>query len=449
MTKSPSILIAILLATHSPAVGAVSFVRDIAPIFVRQCVECHREGKSKGAYRMDHFSALLKPGDSKSRPVIAGKPDESELLRLIASHDEDERMPRKGDALPEKQQALIRQWIAEGAKFDGKDANTALATLLPEQPRPGAPEKYPRPLPVTALAVINDGATIAVSGYHEITLWDALTGKLTARIANMPEQVNAICRVGTSKTLAVAGGSPMRSGEVWLIDTDKRKATRRILTTRDSVLALACSRDGSLLATGGADNRARLFSMPDGKKLWDTEPHADWITALCFSPDGKHLATASRDRTARLLFPASGEIEATHTGHETAVLSLAYTSDSKEVLSGDTTGLVRRWDRVGDSKANTSLRPGRVEVLQLGFIDAMPVAAMSNGLVASVNPETRAVKDKLARHDDRVNAMEIFTRSGAGPLLVTGSHDGVVRVFDLLQSKEVISFVASPGLRKE
>ena len=427
----------------APSFAAVSFVREVAPVLVKQCVECHRADKAKGRYRLDHFEALLKPGDSGAKPVTPGKPEASELLRLIVTHDEDERMPQKGDALPKAQQEMIRQWIAEGAKFDAADRKAALATLLPEAPRPKAPEKYPRPLPVTALAASADGARLAVSGYHEVTVWDLKTGRLSGRIGNMPEKVNALAWSGS--LLVVGGGTPLRSGEVWLVDTAKKNAARRLFTTKDTVMAVACTKDGKLLFAGGADNRLRAFSLPEGKPLWNVEPHADWIMALAASPDGKHLATASRDRTARLFDATSGRIEATHTGHAAAVTSVIFKPDGEEVLSGDAEGKIRRWKLDGNGDSGTTLRPGRTDVLGIGFYEAETVTALANGMVGSLDLKSRKVKDKLAQHQDRVNAL-VVAATPDGPRIVSGSHDGEVRVYDVKLKKEILKFTASPGL---
>src|SRR5205807_207596 len=149
---------------------------------------CHGPEKSKGKYRLDSFERLMNPGKSKDAPVVAGKPESSALFRLITAHDEDERMPQKADPLRAADVELIRRWIEEGAKFDGTDRSASLASLVPQPPEPAAPQVYPEPVPITALAFSPDGKVLAASGYHEMTLWGPTDGKLLGRIPGLPER---------------------------------------------------------------------------------------------------------------------------------------------------------------------------------------------------------------------------------------------------------------------
>ncbi len=437
-------LLFLALTALAPA-AEISFSRQIAPILIDQCVECHRSGKAKGSYRLDTVELMLKPGDSEIAPVLAGKPGESELYRLIATHEEDDRMPKKADALPEKEMKLIHEWIASGAKLDLADKKAALRAIVPEKEKVQAPEKYPRPLPVTALALNPAGSTLACSGYFETTLWDITTGKLQARIGGMPERILALAWISESQ-LAVAGGVPGRSGEVWLVNPTKPTERKRLVSARDCVLAMVASPDGKLLACGGADNQVRCFELPSGKLKWQIEPHADWIMGMAFSPDSQHIATASRDRTAKRIDAVKGEIEATFTAHDCAVLSVAFSLDSKETLSGDVEGEIRGWDRNGDGKKDATLKPnGRTEVLALGFLDAeTPLAALGNGAVVSVDVKSRRAKDKITRYEDRVNVL-LLKRIDKTTRIITGCHDGRVRINEIGKAEPVLQFVASPG----
>src|SRR4051812_7730598 len=105
-------------AATGPATAPVSFRREIAPVLVERCVKCHGAEKSKGKFRLDSFERMKKPGESKANPLVAGKPEESEIYRLITAADEEDRMPKKSEPLPPGQVALIRAWVQQGAKFD-------------------------------------------------------------------------------------------------------------------------------------------------------------------------------------------------------------------------------------------------------------------------------------------------------------------------------------------
>src|SRR5437016_6347378 len=159
----------VVLALSVSALAEVSFKNQIAPILVERCATCHNPEKNKGGYRVDSFETLMKAGESKKPPIVANRPGESHLYQLITTSDEDDRMPAKGERLSAAQMATIEKWIKEGAIFDGADRSALLVSLAPPIGHPQAPEKYPRPMPIMALAFDRDGKELAVGGYHEVT----------------------------------------------------------------------------------------------------------------------------------------------------------------------------------------------------------------------------------------------------------------------------------------
>ena len=101
----------------------ISYNRQIRPILSDQCFSCHGPdaNKRKAKLRLDIREDALKPAKSDAIAIVPGKPDESELITRIFETEEDEIMPppKTHKTLSKDQKELIRQWIAEGAEYQG------------------------------------------------------------------------------------------------------------------------------------------------------------------------------------------------------------------------------------------------------------------------------------------------------------------------------------------
>ena len=90
------------------------FVEVVWPILRDSCVECHGEMKQKGDLRLDRREdALAAPS------IVAGDAEASDLVFLLESDFEEERMPppEEGPPLPAEEIAAIRRWIDAGAPW--------------------------------------------------------------------------------------------------------------------------------------------------------------------------------------------------------------------------------------------------------------------------------------------------------------------------------------------
>src|SRR5690349_5303648 len=81
----------------------VDFARDVQPIFIKRCYECHGPDKQKSELRFDRKTDAFKGGKSGTPLLVAGKSAESELIKRVTSKDEDEVMPAKGERLTPEQ----------------------------------------------------------------------------------------------------------------------------------------------------------------------------------------------------------------------------------------------------------------------------------------------------------------------------------------------------------
>ncbi|MSU76866.1 MAG: DUF1553 domain-containing protein [Gemmataceae bacterium] len=116
------ILTAISLATLPGlafAQSSVEFNRDIRPILTDACFKCHGPAAKKGGFRLDLREDALKPAKSGARPIVEGKPGESEIVKRIFSKEPSDVMPPPSAhrTLKPEQKEMIKRWIAEGAKY--------------------------------------------------------------------------------------------------------------------------------------------------------------------------------------------------------------------------------------------------------------------------------------------------------------------------------------------
>jgi hypothetical protein len=108
------LLIGWLLVSPLPVFAAPSttFEKDIRPILKAHCFDCHGEGeKLRGGLDLRLRRLIVKGGDD-GPVIIPGKPEKSSLFKLVQSGE----MPKRDKKLTREEVALIKQWIAGGAK---------------------------------------------------------------------------------------------------------------------------------------------------------------------------------------------------------------------------------------------------------------------------------------------------------------------------------------------
>ncbi len=130
-------------AEDRPATESVRFNRDIRPILSDNCFKCHGPDKTarQAELRLDtRDGAFAQHGDT--RPVVAGKPEDSALFRRITSTDPDEKMPPAdaGKSLTPVQVDTLRRWIEQGADWEEHwSFNPPVRSAVPNVARPQWP----------------------------------------------------------------------------------------------------------------------------------------------------------------------------------------------------------------------------------------------------------------------------------------------------------------------
>lgn len=121
---------------ESESTSNVDFTRDIRPILSGKCFKCHGPDESarEADLRFDQRKDAV-----ELNAIVPGWPNESSLIKRIASSDPELRMPPSGKPLSQTEIKKIRDWIKAGAKY-----NRHWAYVKPKSPSiPGGTKIHP------------------------------------------------------------------------------------------------------------------------------------------------------------------------------------------------------------------------------------------------------------------------------------------------------------------
>jgi uncharacterized membrane protein len=105
-----------------PLEEQIVYADIVQPILNKRCVECHKEGKSKGRLRMDTYEMLVK-GGKEGAAIEPGSAEDSNIVyRIELPEDDEEHMPPEGKpGFEEPELVVLKWWLDEG----GDPAKTA------------------------------------------------------------------------------------------------------------------------------------------------------------------------------------------------------------------------------------------------------------------------------------------------------------------------------------
>src|SRR6266545_3049707 len=149
-----------------------------------------------------------------------------------------------------------------------------------------------------------DGTMLAsIGGDSCLRLWDTTTGKelQNTPLKSFPLFSPTVAFSPDGKTVVVSA-----SRHIAFCDIGKTEP-RLLLEHPDSISGLAFAPDGKLLAVCGSATTVSLLNPATGKEVRRLQGHTKAVLAAAFSPDGKRLATTSEDFTCRMWNVADGK----------------------------------------------------------------------------------------------------------------------------------------------
>ncbi|MFP4322426.1 MAG: protein kinase domain-containing protein [Anaerolineales bacterium] len=222
-------------------------------------------------------------------------------------------------------------------------------------------------------------ATALFSG--QVIVWDATTWEeryiLTDGIT-LPTRV----RISPQGDIGVVGTF---TGDLLMWNMEDQQIVQTFDNHTDSVLAVAFTADGQLMASGGRDDRVILWDVNTGDPLieyetansdvfsltfdndggrlfatfsnrvvvWDTqtgdqlqifEGHTATVTAVALSPDERLVISGGDDRQLIVWDALTGERLYTLTGHTAAITDVVFADDASAFYSTSFDGSLRRWE---------------------------------------------------------------------------------------------------------
>jgi WD40 repeat protein len=289
-----------------------------------------------------------------------------------------------------------------------------------------------------------------VSGSNNglIWVWDAYTGKpLGAPLQGHTEKVNSV--VISQDGNLIVSGSDDQTIRVWDIMTGEALDAPCRLSNR--VVSVAISPDGkrivSLAGSRGDEDYDQIICV----HVWNTvtgwaldillQGHTGSLQSTThISPDGKRILAVSGQYTIEKMIYVWDAVTGQSLGpplqrHTLDYLhaALAISLDGKHIASESSSGNIRIWDAESGEAVGTPLR-GHTGIYWGMFtfaisLDENYVVGSDGGKILIWNMETgEALCAPFLWGTEYVHSITI---SPDGKRIVTGSHDGAIRVWDL------------------
>lgn len=433
---------------------AVSYFKDVRPIFQQHCQGCHQPAKAQGGYIMTDYANLLKKTDTDVFGIVPGKVADSEIVhQIVGQGGQKPAMPQGKDPLTERDVTLIKKWIEQGAK-DDTPASAKLPTVDAEHP-----PIYTQAPVINAIAYSRDGALLAVAGYHEVLLHKADGSALVARLIGMSERIQSLAFSPDGKWLAVTGGNPGRFGEVQIWNIEKRTLKLSLPITFDTVYGASWSPDSKLIAFGCADNSLRAINAETTKQVLFQGGHGDWVLDTVFSVKGTHLVSVSRDRSMKLTEVATERLEDNITSITPGALKGGLQAVDRhptkdELLIGGADGtpklyqMFRTKDRkIGDdfnNIRNYATMPGRIFAVKFNADGSRVVAGTSfdgKGEVRVYETNTGKLVSTAKGVNGSVYAVAYHPKEN---IIASAGFEGIVHLNDAVTGALIRDFVPVP-----
>lgn len=300
-------------------------------------------------------------------------------------------------------------------------------------------EAFSQAGPVKAVIHHKDKTIISGSADKTVT---AHVSSILQMIPFSEKPVRGVAVMPDGKKVIAAGDD--KSVKLWGLSA--AKAERSYEGANGAVTALALSKNGALVAAGGADQTVRVYNAADGKVLGTFQVKAG-VRGLAFNTAGNVLAAACADNsvlawstpfTAGQPVPAGFGKALPSLTHRKPATSVAFAPDTGLLWSASDDQTVRGW-KFSVEGAKSLAHPNFVDAAAFDASGEKLATACHDGQVRVWDVDKAKVAKAITAHTSPIYCL---TWTADGKQVVSGSQDQSLKLWDAAEGKMVREFKA-------
>ena len=234
-------------------------------------------------------------------------------------------------------------------------------------------------------------------------------------------------------TILITGAGDYKA-RVW--DINSRRELGSCDNPNSSVFALALTHDEKVLITGGFDKKIRTFDFSNYSCTGTFDQSAGIIQSMSITPNDKFLVFGTRSNNVVVWnWPDKTEY-LNNTTHNNWVRNIVTTADSKYYISASADRTIRLFNLLDkEEEFNFDKNDGYVFALYLSKDGTMLYSGASDKIarVRQIGTKNNKV-EILEGHKKCIMSVAVTSDS---KYIVSGSEDKTLRIWDILNSKEI------------
>jgi len=285
---------------------------------------------------------------------------------------------------------------------------------------------------LAGISISPDGKYLAGADKNGLApVWELANCREVARLEGRSS--NVYCFSISPDANLLATGVQKGATVIWDLSTGSIDS---VFPGDASVISTALSKKGTTLASGYRTGMLRAWDVRSKKLLLERQEHKGYVQCVSFSPDGSYLASGGDDNKARIWSLESGKIRAA-LEHPGDVTSASFTPDSQYLITTCTDGKIRQWD-LNSRRVLIEWKPE----MYSSYRRAWSSKVSPNGRMIAAGLQDGTVKIYETSSEEPLYDLTTDTRRpiynvdfSPDNRTVTASTDGIVMIWDISQPK--------------